>query len=50
MTAIIQGGSLFTDASTGREYWPCHLFILCKGTEGPNDYGPKRPTPSWSVF
>ena len=23
-------GWLFTDASTGREYWPCHLFILCK--------------------
>lgn len=24
------------------------IYLFCaKGTEGPNDYGPKRPTPSW---
>ncbi len=24
------------------------VYLFCaKGTEGPNDYGPKRPTPSW---
>jgi len=24
------------------------IYLFCaKGTEGPNDYGPKRPTPNW---
>ncbi len=46
MTVIIQVGYL-THARTSREHGLAIYLFCAKGTEGPNDYGPKRPTPSW---